>query len=166
MILSYKIGELENPIIYDKKIYLALTSNIIKIYNLLTFKEILKIELPISPKRIEIIDEEHMLLYRYNNLYCYRINFKKKKLEFKFYISGIYMFKFLYTRKEILIFFTHGDSKARINLEGKIIFYKGKKPEIFFEFFEFNKKKKKKKKKHQNYLNEEDSENDDNFAGD
>ena len=127
-------AELENPIIYNKKLYLVVNSNIIKIYNLLTFKEILNLEFPIIPKRIEIIDEEHILLYRSNNLYCYRINFKEKKLEFKFYISDIYMFKFLYRRKEILIFLVHGDSKARINLEGKIIFYKNKKPDIFLVF--------------------------------
>ena len=65
------------------------------------------------------------------------------------------MFKFLYRRKEILIFFTHSDSKVRINLEGKIIFYKGKKPEIFFEFFECNKRN---QKKYKNYLNEGESE--------
>ena len=70
--------ELENPIIYNKKLYLVLTDKIIKIYNLLTFKEILKLEFPIIPKRIEIIDQEHMLLYQSNNLYCYKINFKKK----------------------------------------------------------------------------------------
>ena len=148
--------QLENPIIYNKKLYLVLTGNIIKIFNLLTFEEILKLEFPITPKRIEIIDEEHLLLYQSNNLYCLRIDFQEKIFEFKFYITDIYMFKFLYKRKEILIFLTHGDSKARINLEGKIILYKGKKPDIFFGFFE---------KKQKNQKNEEESEYDDENDG-
>ena len=64
-----------------------------EIYDCITFKIISKFELPITPAKYEIIDNNYILIYEKHKLYCYSINLSENKLIFIFGVNDVNKFK-------------------------------------------------------------------------
>ena len=104
-----------------------------KIYDCLTFKELSILKLPVKPRIFEITEENSILLYSNNLLIYYTFDLEENKVNFKFYITDIYLFKYLPAKKEIYIMNANKKGSALISLTGDVLFYEKDKPDIFFE---------------------------------
>ena len=134
-ILNIKAELEKNSIkIFNQKMFLYFKDKTIKVYNILSLKQIFNKFLFFTPRAIDIINSNSVLLFDKNKLYYYKINLKEKKLNFKFYISDVFMFKYIPDKNEIFIIMTNSKGCARIDLSGKIIFNNYKKPKINYKF--------------------------------
>ena len=134
-ILNIKAELEKNSIkIFNQKMFLYFKDKTIKVYNILSLKQIFNKFLFFTPRAIDIINSNSVLLFDKNKLYYYKINLKEKKLNFKFYISDVFMFKYIPDKNEIVIIMTNSKGCARIDLSGKIIFNNYKKPKINYKF--------------------------------
>ena len=133
--------EIEPTLIKGKNIYLFTYPNMMQIYDCITFKKISQFELPITPLRYEIVENNYILIYFNHKLFCYSINFSNNKLNFIFYTRDVYLFKYLKEKKEILIKANYYHCFSKINLKGDITFCEGEKPKIYFEINENSYKK-------------------------
>ena len=135
--------------ILNKRIYIYVIDNSIKVYDCISFKEISNLKLPFNREvkwidkefmKIEILDNDIALIFADKKLYFYEINLKENKLNFLHYLSDIHHFCYLPKRKEIFLL-TENTSKngepigmAKSDLLGKIIFNNKIEPKIFYEF--------------------------------
>ena len=134
-----KYKEIDKIQIINENLYIYILDNAIKVYDCLTFKEKAVLELPFTPSIMEITDNNSIILYADDKLYLYKYNLDEGKLNFVFYLPDIYFFSYLYQKKEILLLMNgtplDGSSgMAKIDLSGKIILFKSKKPEVIFNY--------------------------------
>ena len=135
--------ENDGALINGKEIFLFTRPNIIKIYDCITLKKIYQFELPITPIKYEITNNNHILIYNNHILYCYFMDFSDGKLIFKFFVPDIFLFKYLKERKEILIQLKKAQAFSRINLEGIIQFCGSNDLKVYFNINEIDKEKNK-----------------------
>ena len=143
MDLGNVFGSYENDdtLINGKEIFLFSQPNIIRVYDCITLKKNNQFELPITPIKYEIVNNNHILIYNKHILYCYSIDFSENKLIFKFFVPDIFLFKYLKERKEILIQLEKDQTFSRINLEGIIEFCGSNNLKVYFNLNEIDKEK-------------------------
>ena len=144
MELGNVFGSYENDdnLIIGKEIFLFTNPNIIRIYDCITLKKNNQFELPITPIKYEIVNNNHILIYNKHILYCYPMDFSSNKLLFKFFVPDIFLFKYLKERKEILIQLKKDQTFNRINLEGIIEFCSSSNLKVYFNLNEIDKEEK------------------------
>ena len=135
--------------IYNKKIYVYIVDNSIKVYNSETFKEISNLKLPFNRGEksfikeyitVDILENGILLILADQKLYFYEINLKESQLKFLKYISEVYHFCILQKKKEIFLLTENtlvGEyyGMAKCDFSGNIIFRNKKnKPQIYYEY--------------------------------
>ena len=149
MISKKHSKEIDKLKIYNKNIYVYVVDNSIKVYNSITFKEISNLKLPFNRGegcpfkefiKIDILENDTVLILADKKLYFYQINLKENKLNFLYYMCEVHNFCYLQKKKEIFLL-TEGTligdyyGMAKSDLLGNIIFRnKINQPKVYYEY--------------------------------
>ena len=135
--------------IFNKKIYVYIVDNSIKVYDSDTFKEISNLKLPFNRGKqsfdkeyiqMDILENGLVLIMADKKLYFYEMNLKENKLKFLKYLSEVHHFCYLQKKKEIFLLTENtlvGDyyGMAKSDVFGNIIFRNKKdQPQIYYEY--------------------------------
>ena len=144
-----KSKDIDKLKIYNKKIYIYIVDNSIKVYDCNTFKEVSNLKLPFNRGKksgfkeyviADILENGIFLILADKKLYFYEINLKENQLKFMHYLSEVHHFCYLQKKKEIFLLTENtlvGDyyGMAKSDLFGNIIFRnKNNQPQIFYDF--------------------------------
>ena len=144
-----KSKDIDKLKIYNKKIYIYIVDNSIKVYDCNTFKEVSNLKLPFNRGKksgfkeyviADILENGIFLILADKKLYFYEINLKENQLKFMHYLSEVHHFYYLQKKKEIFLLTENtlvGDyyGMAKSDLFGNIIFRnKNNQPQIFYDF--------------------------------